>query len=319
MMAFDLDQAIRDYCEQIHVAESQDAAIREELASHLRQKVDYYLNKGRLSEEEAFVLAKQTVGDPSEFLCGLRSVHRSDRVRGFLLRDLGTIGLLVVVDGTAGTGGMAIDRAMNQALYVTPTLLPLGQLTSLIVQVCIYLAVAHYVFGFVCSAYSRLSVNRIGLMTVPPYVQAIVSLLVICFLCVLFSVLVQSIVTALSDPRAGNLYIFSDFQNMHTLQFFVHIVNQAILTLLAFRLVTLYRGSTGRTFVPLFLAWAAPMMFRTVPSILDLVLNPANLFNGAVFLIGPVFINRAYIIVCGCVAGWLIYRAMEARRILKSA
>ncbi len=78
-MSFDLDKAIDDFCKKVEVTESLDQSIRDELASHLREKVEYYLNKRQLTEEEAFRLASQSLGETAEIAARFRSVHGTER------------------------------------------------------------------------------------------------------------------------------------------------------------------------------------------------------------------------------------------------
>ena len=98
-MDFDLEQAIDAFCSRISVARSQDDAIRQEVASHLRAKVDYYLNKRQLTEQEAFVLASQTMGDPNQFAVEMRGVHRTERVAGQAFSLLSVFGMMMFIHG----------------------------------------------------------------------------------------------------------------------------------------------------------------------------------------------------------------------------
>ena len=102
-MEFDLEQAIDAFCSRISVARSQDDAIRQEVASHLRAKVDYYLNKRQLTEQEAFVLASQTMGDPNQFVTEMRGVHRTERVAGQAFSLLSVFALMMFIHGISKT------------------------------------------------------------------------------------------------------------------------------------------------------------------------------------------------------------------------
>lgn len=117
-MDFDLEQAIDAFCSHISVARSQDDAIRQEVASHLRAKVDYYLNKRQLTEQEAFVLASQTMGDPNQFAAEMRDVHRTERVTGQAFSLLSVFALMMFILEVS-----KLLRALDESfsILLTPT------------------------------------------------------------------------------------------------------------------------------------------------------------------------------------------------------
>ena len=117
-MDFDLQQAIDAFCGRITVAHSQDDAIRQEVASHLRAKVDYYLNKRQLTEQEAFVLASQTMGDPDQFVVEMRGVHRTERVAGQAFSLLSVFGLMMFI---LVVSKLLVSLGKSFSIPLTPT------------------------------------------------------------------------------------------------------------------------------------------------------------------------------------------------------
>lgn len=122
-MSFELQQAIDEFCAGISVARSQDEAIRQEVASHLRAKVDYYLEKRQLTEQEAFILASQSMGDPKAFVEELRGVHRVDRVAGQAFGLVSVLGMILFVQisewmlSVLGDRLVAVSLADNAPLW----------------------------------------------------------------------------------------------------------------------------------------------------------------------------------------------------------
>lgn len=130
-MIFDLDQAIADYCSKLKVTDSQDDAIREEVASHLREKVDHYVRANRLSEREAFLLAKDSVGDLSFCEGELREVYKSDCVVDGTVRALPVAGLLLVATFGLGLMTQLCLRLPSFAIWAA---LPAGSAPYWVVQ-----------------------------------------------------------------------------------------------------------------------------------------------------------------------------------------
>lgn len=99
----ELDRNIRDYCQDKFGAGDFADEVREELHDHFRDRVLGYLNReDELSEDDAFLLAREHFGDTAPVRGMLLNEHVSDAVPGLYRRMAAGVAVFVLVQPLAG-------------------------------------------------------------------------------------------------------------------------------------------------------------------------------------------------------------------------
>jgi hypothetical protein len=137
-MSFNLEGAINEYAKRISVTHSLDPAIREEFASHLREKVDYYLGKRQLTAEEAFRLAVQTIGDPETFVPALQQVHAGRRIAD---QSIGLFDAGVLVLAAYETPSVIMEFIGSITSYIAPNIMQHALKTPVFIAVRVLVCV----------------------------------------------------------------------------------------------------------------------------------------------------------------------------------
>jgi heme/copper-type cytochrome/quinol oxidase subunit 3 len=333
-MKFELEQAIADFCNQLHITESKDEAIREEIASHLREKVAFFVRSESFNEEEAFARATDAVGDPQAYVSELRHVYQRERMVDRAGRILPIGGVVMLAHCTAAAIGSVLARPfILRANLDSPSGLvdPQTVMTCTLARWVIFITVYAGLLTLVDRYAGRLLSTENGLLT--RITKAPSSMRAVVFLIALAVAFDSWFAGPLHMPASALVYTpIPPYAAATTLQSFATVsahlslplIVIAMLTVLACRMDRQYAVKPRRTrMVALHISRALAITVFLVSSFVCMafaafssIANPAALPASAMLLVTPLLmlIQTAFVAAIGCSLGGMMVSMMDRKK-----